>query len=75
MDAQAALKLLDEVTELFVAKGKKTLHFDLTVERPPDDELLDLILGRSGKLRAPALRSGTRLIVGYHPEILRETLL
>ncbi len=75
MDAQAALELLDGVTDLFVAKGKKTLHLDLTAERPPDEEILALMLGRSGKLRAPTLKSRTRLIVGFNADMLRETLL
>ena len=70
----AALALLNGVTDLYVAKGKKVLHLDLTAERPSDDELLGLLLGRSGKLRAPAIRTGTRFVVGYNPEILGTTL-
>jgi len=70
----AALALLDGVTDIYVAKGKKVLHLDLTAERPSDDELLGLLLGRSGKLRAPAIRTGTRFVVGYNPEILESTL-
>jgi arsenate reductase-like glutaredoxin family protein len=70
----AALALLDGVTDLYVAKGKKVLHLDLTAERPSDDELLGLLLGRSGKLRAPAIRAGTRFVVGYNPKIFETTL-
>jgi arsenate reductase-like glutaredoxin family protein len=70
----AALALLDGVTDIYVAKGKKILHLDLTAERPSDDELLGLLLGRSGNLRAPAIRAGTRFVVGYNPEILETTL-
>lgn len=33
------------------------------------------MLGRSGKLRAPTIRSGTRLIVGFNGDLLEETLL
>ena len=75
MDAQAALELLEGVTDLFVAKGKKSVHVDLRKDRPSDDELLGLMLGRSGTLRAPTLKSGKRLIVGFNAEILRDTLL
>lgn len=75
MDADAALDLLKGVTDLFVAKGKKSVHIDLSKARPSDDELLALMLGRSGKLRAPTLRSGKRLIVGFNADILKETLL
>jgi len=66
--------VLEGVTDLFVAKGKKTLHVDLANARPEDAELLALLLGRSGKLRAPVLRTGSRLIVGFNSEILAEQL-
>ena len=66
----AALALLEDATELFVAQGQRVLRFDLTSQRPSDEELLQLLLGRSGKLRAPAFRCGTRLIVGYNQALL-----
>jgi arsenate reductase-like glutaredoxin family protein len=74
VEGKAVLALLEGMDELFVAQGKKVLHFDLKTERPADDELLGLLLGRSGKLRAPALRRGARLIVGYNQELLPTTL-
>ena len=66
----AALALLEDATELFVAQGQRVLRFDLAAQRPADEELLSLLLGRSGKLRAPAFRCGTRLIVGYNQVLL-----
>ena len=65
-----ALALLEDATELFVAQGQRVLRFDLVAQRPADEELLQLLLGRSGKLRAPAFRCGTRLIVGYNQALL-----
>jgi arsenate reductase-like glutaredoxin family protein len=62
------------VSDLFVTKGKKTLHFDVASARPPDDELLALLLGRSGKLRAPAIKVSGRLLVGYNESILSDHL-
>lgn len=75
VEGRAALALLDGVTDLFVAKGKKVVHVDLSAGRPSDEDLLGLLLGRSGKLRAPAIRTGKRFVVGYNPEILETTLL
>jgi arsenate reductase-like glutaredoxin family protein len=75
VDAAEALRLLEGVKDLYVAKGKKTVHVKLSRERPSDEELLGLLLGRSGTLRAPAIRTGSRLIVGFNPDILGETLL
>tara|TARA_B100000427_G_C15140125_1_gene434043 strand:- start:61 stop:258 length:198 start_codon:yes stop_codon:yes gene_type:complete len=63
------------VKDLYIAKGKKSLHFDLSSDRPSDEELLGHLLGRSGKLRAPAIRSGDLLVVGYSGDLLQETLL
>ena len=72
----AALSALDGITELYVAKGtKKSLFLDLARERPSDEDLLGLLLGRSGKLRAPAVRIGKRLIVGYNADLLESSLL
>lgn len=75
IEADAALELLEGVKDLYVAQGKKTAHFDLLKNRPSDDELLALLLGRSGKLRAPSIRKGKKLIVGYNEELLSSTLL
>lgn len=71
---RAALALLEHATELFVARGQRVLRFDLATQRPADEELLELLLGRSGKLRAPAFRCGTRLIVGYNQALLPAAL-
>ena len=68
------LDLLDGIRDLYVAKGRNVLHFDLSKARPADEVLLTLMLGRSGKLRAPTLRAGKKLIVGYNADVLGETL-
>lgn len=74
MEGKEALALLNGVTDLYVAKGRKTVHVKLSRDRPSDEELLGLMLGRSGKLRAPAIRSGTSFLVGYNSDILPEHL-
>jgi len=58
-----------------VAKGRKIVHHDLAEDRPDDDELLGLMLGRTGKLRAPVVRTGSTLVVGYNQDVLGEVLL
>ncbi|MBT8489152.1 MAG: hypothetical protein HKN72_16860 [Gemmatimonadetes bacterium] len=74
IEGSDALKVLKGADELFVAKGRKTVHFDLQKDRPTDDELLTLMLGRSGKLRAPTLRVGKKVVVGFNAELLESTL-
>lgn len=61
----AALRVLDGVDELYVAKGKNVVHVDLKGAKPPRAELLGLLLGPTGNLRAPTLRKGRTLIVGF----------
>ena len=75
IEGEAALAVLDGVRLLHVAKGKKIDSFDLKTDRPSDDELLGMMLGRSGKLRAPALRTGDTLVVGFNQDVLSATLL
>jgi arsenate reductase-like glutaredoxin family protein len=75
IEGEAALAVLDGVRHLHVAKGKKIESFDLKTDRPSDDELLGMMLGRSGKLRAPALRTGDTLVVGFNQDVLSATLL
>jgi hypothetical protein len=61
----AALGVLKGVDQLYVAKGKHVVHVDLKRAKPPRAELLGLLLGPTGNLRAPTLRKGRTLIVGF----------
>jgi hypothetical protein len=71
---EEALALARKATEIFVARGKKVVHVDMLAAPPPDDELLRLLLGPSGNLRAPTVRRGTTLIVGFDPDTYARTL-
>lgn len=69
-----ALDLGRSVAEIFVAKGKKVVHLDMRKEKPSDADLLKLLLGPSGNLRAPVVRKGKTLLVGFDPESYRRVL-
>ena len=60
-----ALGLLSQVDELYATKGTKVIHVNLKTARPDDETLLSLVIGPSGKLRAPTLKKGRTLIVGF----------
>ncbi len=60
-----ALKLVKAASHLLVARGKKVVEFDLKKDKPDEDEVLKLILGPTGNLRAPTLRVGKKLVVGF----------
>jgi arsenate reductase-like glutaredoxin family protein len=57
-----------KVKEVYAAKGKKVVRFDLKKDKPGDDELAKVLLGPTGNLRAPALRMGKTLVVGFDTE-------
>ena len=73
-DREAALRLVREAEELWVARGKSVVRVDLRHDPPSDDELARLVLGPSGNLRAPALRRGGRLLVGFEAAACAEVL-
>ena len=57
--------MLTDIEELYVAKGKRVSHVDLRKDKPGNDALLSLLLGPTGNLRAPTLRVGRTLLVGF----------
>ena len=61
----AALGVLKDVDEIYAAKGKQIIHVDLKRGKPPRAELLEVLLGPTGNLRAPTIRKGRTLIVGF----------
>jgi arsenate reductase-like glutaredoxin family protein len=63
-----------EVDELISCKGKRVVRVDLKRARPADDELAELMLGPTGNLRAPAIRVGRALIIGFDPGTYEERL-
>ena len=66
--AEQAMALLENVNDLYAAKGKKIVHVNLKKDDASEEELKKLILGPTGNLRAPTLRKGKTLMVGFHEE-------
>ena len=66
-DTLYAKDLLERATKLIVAKGKKLSEFRLPAELSEDS--VQAMLGPTGNLRAPTLRVGKTLIVGYNEEV------
>ena len=66
LQAGDAENLLRNASKLIVAKGKKLSEFKL---RPAATaEAVQAMLGPTGNLRAPTLRIGKTLMVGYNEE-------
>lgn len=66
-DRDEALALAKKAETVIVVKGKKVTRIDMK-SPPGDDELASLLLGPTGNLRAPALRQGKTLLIGFDPD-------
>jgi arsenate reductase-like glutaredoxin family protein len=64
-EPKEALAVARQAGRIVVAKGKKVVTFDMKCDPPDDETLLKYILGPSGKLRAPAIRRGSTLLIGF----------
>jgi arsenate reductase-like glutaredoxin family protein len=53
---------------LIAAKGKKVTTIDLQSAPPADEVLAGLMLGPTGNLRAPIMRVGQAILVGYNDQ-------
>jgi hypothetical protein len=51
---------------LIAAKGKGVTTVELDKEPPADDAIAALMLGPTGNLRAPTMRVGQTLLIGYN---------
>jgi arsenate reductase-like glutaredoxin family protein len=60
-----ALALVREVDKIYASKGKQVVHLDLKKDKPDKAGLLAVLLGPTGNLRAPTLRKGRTLLVGF----------
>jgi hypothetical protein len=69
-----ALALARTADRVIVARGKKVVAFDMKKDPPDDDTLAAHLLGPTGNLRAPTLRRGRTLLVGFSEEAYREVL-
>ena len=70
-DRAAALKLARAASQVIAARGKTVSTFDMKKDPPDDDTLARALLGPHGNLRAPAVKIGGRLYVGFAEEAWR----
>ena len=68
-DADARALLQDAAT-LIVSKGRQVRRFAVGGSTPAD--AVAAMLGPTGNLRAPAIRAGTTLLVGFNETVFAE---
>jgi arsenate reductase-like glutaredoxin family protein len=61
--------LLESASKLIALKGKKVNEFSLT--KGVSEEAVAATLGPTGNMRAPTIRAGKKLIVGFNEEIFQ----
>lgn len=69
-----AIALARTAERVIVAKGKKVVTFDMKASPPDDDTLAAHLIGPTGNLRAPTLRRGGTLLVGFNEEAYQQVL-
>jgi arsenate reductase-like glutaredoxin family protein len=69
-----ALALARAADRIVVAKGKKIVTFDMKSNPPDAETLVTHLLGPTGNLRAPTLRQGKTLLVGFSDEAYKQVL-
>ena len=66
-----ARELIAAAKTIYVAKGKK---LDVFEGGTATEAIVGKLLGATGKLRAPTIKAGDRLLVGFDEETYREVL-
>jgi hypothetical protein len=67
-----AARLAKEASRIIVAKGKKV---DVFEGGKADKTVVSAMLGPTGNLRAPVVRAGKTILVGFDEESLKKHLL
>ena len=66
------MALVKQIDEIYATKGQAVIHLDLRRDQPDETALTELLIGRTGNLRAPALRRGRTLIVGFDEAMYKQ---
>jgi arsenate reductase-like glutaredoxin family protein len=69
-----ALALARSARRVITGRGKAVTVFDMKTAPPDDDTLAAAILGPTGNLKAPALKVGDTLLVGFNEAAYRRVL-
>jgi len=60
---------------VIISKGKKVVRFDMKRDPPSESALLQAMLGPTGNLRAPTIRRGKTLLVGFNEDVYSEVFV
>ncbi len=66
--------VLDGVADVYSTRSRKVIHLNIEKESPAREDVLALLMGRSGTLRAPVVKHRNALIVGFDEETYTKVL-
>ena len=69
-----AKALVGQVERIISARGKSVISLDLHSANPDWPDTRRLLMGPTGNLRAPTLRAGKSLLVGFNAEAFADVL-
>ncbi len=69
--AREAGALAKQASKVIVAKGSKVTEF---AGGKAGKDVVEAMLGPTGNLRAPTLRAGKTVLVGFNPEVFEKVL-
>ncbi len=69
LGADKAEELIAAANKVIVMRGKKVTTFDLKKDKPKLDDMLAVMLGTTGNLRAPTVVRGKTVLVGFNEDI------
>ncbi|MCG8688058.1 MAG: hypothetical protein MI892_24500 [Desulfobacterales bacterium] len=67
IDADQAWDMVKGQSQVFIGKGKKILEF--TPDEANREDILKSAMGRSGNLRAPTVKTGGKVLIGFNEDI------
>jgi hypothetical protein len=70
IEGDDAWAILGSAKELVVGRGKKFQVFD--PKKDDKEAVLKVCLGRTGNLRAPTLKMGDRVVVGFNDDMYEQ---
>ena len=73
LGAKDAAEMAKAASRVVVAKGTKVSEF--SPGGKAGKEIVDAMLGPTGNLRAPCIRAGKTLLVGFNDDVYRDALL
>ena len=69
-----AVEIINKSDIVYAARGKKVVEINRKKSDATEAEILKLVLGPTGNLRAPTMRIGKKMVVGFNEDMYNSVL-